>query len=222
MKEWQIGGGGGGGGGGGSNEPRLSDWVVHVPLSFMAQWFSHWTLKFATQVGSQHGRLQYIPIEITASQKWNKLQPGGFSQRNVPGIVVNAVDGKAFWTLMWNQHCPRPYVVSGISTQISIAVVYFRSGIDKNTFVDLSRSADSLSEVPHLSLDARLRSIGMLQGGATMATCERVYTMVTHLRSRFQTVCATSWSVYRLHAISARNVCNRLWGHNIRPCRTGV
>ena len=49
-----------------------------------------------------------------------------------------------------------------------------------------------------------------------------VYTRVTLLRSRFQTACATSWSISRLHAISTRTVCNHLWEHNIHPCWPGV
>ena len=39
----------------------------------------------------------------------------------------------------------------------------------KKTFIDLSPFAGYLCDMPHLTLTARLRAIGMLQGGATRA-----------------------------------------------------
>ena len=44
-----------------------------------------------------------------------------------------------------------------------------------------------------------------------------VYTRVTHLRNRFQTVCAISWSIPWLCAISANTGRNHLRGHAIYP-----
>ena len=100
--------------------------------------------------------------------------------------VPVSCDGHALWTLSWNQHFPLPYVVSGVFTQISIAKVFFRFSGEKNTFVDLSRSAGCLCDVTDLSLDARLRAIGMLQGGSTqVAVADRFGAYRNTVQSRY-------------------------------------
>ena len=89
---------------------------------------------------------------------------------------------------MWNQHFPRPYVVSGKFTQISIAEVFFSFwGFRK---AQLLSYGDLLvvCEVPKLLLDARLRIVGVLQGGANQvgsgSRCWSIWCLYTWILSR--------------------------------------
>ena len=47
---------------------------------------------------------------------------------------------------------------------------------------------------------------------------DEVSMRVTYLARHYHTAYATSWSIPRLHATSARSVCNHLWEYNIHPC----
>ena len=91
-------------------------------------------------------------------------------------------------TPMWNQHFPRPYVVSGKFTQISIAEVFFSFwGFRK---AQLLSYGDLLvvCEVPKMLLDARLRIVGVLQGGANQVgsgcRCWSIWCLYTWILSR--------------------------------------
>ena len=125
-----------------------------------------------------------------------KLRARGFSLRNFPQIItaslvtfcISSCVGFVKWSCFGNTHvkstlCTRVSRHRGVHSYFNRRRVLMVWGCQKDTLIHLSPFAAYLCDMPRLTLGARLRAIGMLQGStiqADLANRHTVSSLWTH------------------------------------------